>query len=135
MKVIATIVFFLLVLSAAAPARAGEFAQLKQKMIDARRTLYCMLDDVGKRGADQQKKVKDSAEAVSSMCADMKVPPEKADKFKELVATWKAFKKTREEELVPAILSGRQLEAEKIATGIQGQRFFKMMMLCEELDK
>ena len=115
-------------------AQAGEIADLKQKMIEARRTLYIMIDDGNKRGPDQQKKVKDTADAVSTQFASMKAPAGKEKQFKELAATWKAFKKTREEELVPLILSRKQKEAEKVATGVQNDRFMKMMMLCEELE-
>jgi hypothetical protein len=117
-------------------AHAGEFAALKKKLLDARYTLWIMLDNMDQRGADQQKKVKDTAAAVSSMLAGMKAPTGKEAQFKELVAAWEAFQKTREEELVPLILTkGKQKEAEKVATGIQNERFTKMLALCDELEK
>jgi hypothetical protein len=117
-------------------AYAGEFAALKKKLLDARYSLWIMLDNGDQRGADQQKKVNDTAAAVSAMLADMKAPAGKETQFKELVATWKAFQKTREEELVPLILAkGKQKEAEKLATGIQNERFAKMLALCDELEK
>ena len=127
--------FLFAVLSVSLSAQAGEIAQLKSSMIEARRTLYILLDDVKQRGPEQQKRVKESADAVSSMLATMKAPAGKEAKFKELAATWKAFKKTREEELVPAILVGRQIAAEKTAMGVQNERFKKMMDLCDELEK
>ena len=117
-------------------AYAGEFAALKKKLLDARYSLWIMLDNGDQRGADQQKKVKETADAVSVMLADMKAPTGKETQFKELVAAWKAFQKTREEELVPLILAkGKQKEAEKVATGIQNERFMKMLALCDELEK
>jgi len=125
----------LIVLSVAFPVRAGEIAELKKKMIDARQALFILLDDVKRRGADQQQRVKDTADAVSAMVASMKAPAGKEARFKELVTTWKAFKKTREDELVPLIMSRKQIEAEKIATGVQNERFKKMMDLCDELEK
>jgi hypothetical protein len=118
-----------MVLSVAFPVRAGEIAELKKKMIDARQALFILLDDVKRRGADQQQRVKDTADAVSAMVASMKAPAGKEARFKELVTTWKAFKKTREDELVPLIMSRKQIEAEKIATGVQNERFRKMMDL------
>ncbi len=124
--------FFIL---ASASAHAGDIALLKQKLVDARSALFTMLENVDKRDAAQQKLVKDTANAVSAVLADMKSPAGKEALFKELVATWKAFKKTREEELVPRILERKQLEAEHIATGIQNERFLKMINLCEELEK
>jgi hypothetical protein len=125
--------FFVLV---ALVAYAGEFDALKKKLLDARYSLWIMLDNGDQRGADQQKRVKDTADAVTAMLAGMKAPPGKETQFKELVAVWKAFQKTREEELVPLILTkGKQKEAEKIATGIQNERFVKMVALCDELEK
>ncbi len=127
--------FALIFILAAVSAHAGDIALLKQKLVDARSALFTMLENVDKRDAAQQKLVKDTANAVSAVLADMKAPEGKEALFKELVATWKAFKKTREEELVPRILERKQLEAEHIATGIQNERFLKMINLCEELEK
>lgn len=116
-------------------ATAGEFGVLKSKIADARDPLVTMLKDPSKRGADQQKLVKDSAAAVSDAIAKMKAPAGKEAHFKELKDTWAAFKKTREEELVPLILKGKQAEAEKIAVGVQKDRMKKMNDLCDALDK
>ncbi|MBI5598211.1 MAG: hypothetical protein HY890_00560 [Deltaproteobacteria bacterium] len=119
----------------ALPAIAGEFGDLKVKISDARDSIVTMLKNKDKRGADQQKLVKDTADAVSAMLAKMKAPAGKEAKFKELVDTWTAFKKTRETELVPLILSGKQDDAEKLAGGIQKERFQKIMGLVDELGK
>ena len=135
MKKSAVFLSILVVVFAAHVAQVGDISGLRQKMIEARRTLYVLLDDVKQRGAEQQQRVKDTANAVSAMLGGMKAPAGKEAKFKELAATWQAFKKTREEELVPAILSGKQKEAEKIATGVQNERFRKMMSLCDELEE
>jgi hypothetical protein len=128
-------IFILLSVFIAFPAYAGEVEALKQKMLEARYSLYIMLDNGDKRGPDQQKRVKETADAVSAMLAGMKAPAGKEAQFKELDATWKAFKKTREEELVPLILARKQKEAEAVATGVQNDRFKKMMDLCDELEK
>ena len=53
--------------------------------------------------------------------------------FKELVDTWSAFKKTREDELVPMILGGKQADAEKLAGGVQKERFQKIIGLVDGL--
>jgi hypothetical protein len=127
--------FSLFLVLATALAYAGDIAALKQKIVEARCALYIMLYTIDKRDADQQKQVKNTADAVSAHLATLKAPAGKEAQFKELAATWKAFKKTREEELVPRILAGKQAEAEKIATGVQSDRFKKMMELCEKLEK
>lgn len=119
----------------AVSAHAGQFGDLKKRIGDARDSLVTMVKNKDKRGADQQKLVKDTADAVSTGLAGMKAPAGKEAQFKELVDTWAAFKKTREDEVVPLLLSGKQEEAEKLAGGVQKERFMKINALCDELDK
>jgi hypothetical protein len=135
MKETTAVILALIMLFAAGSANAGEFATLKQKLVDSRYALWIMLDNVDKRGEDQQKKVKDTADAVSAMLAVMKAPAGKEAQFKELASVWKAFKKTREEELIPLILARKKKEADEVAKGIQYERFMKMMALIAELEK
>lgn len=113
---------------------AGEFGELKAKIDAARESIVTMVQNADQRGEEQQKLVKDTAEAVSAMLAQMKAPAGKEDPFKELSETWAAFKKTREEELVPALLAGREEEAKKIASEIQKARYEKVIALCDQLD-
>lgn len=117
----------------ALPAYAGEYDDLRTKMSAARESLITMMLHKDKRGDDQQKLVKGTADAVSAQLALMKVPAGKEAKFKELNETWNAFKKTRETVLVPAILSGNDAEAKKIAGGIQKERITKCNQLVNEL--
>lgn len=119
----------------AVSAQAGQFGDLITKIGEARNALLVMEKYSDKRGADQQKLVKDTADAVSSMLAKMKAPEGKEVKFKELVDTWSAFKKTRESQLVPSILSGKKDDAFKAAHGMQQERLDTMYVLCDELDK
>ncbi len=115
-------------------AVAGDFDELRTKLSSARETLVTMMLNKDKRGADQQKLVKDTADAVSAHLAKIKAPPGKEAKFKELVETWSAFKHTRETELVPAILAGKDDEAKRIAGGIQKERITKCQTLTSELE-
>ncbi|TAN63188.1 hypothetical protein EPN18_03125 [bacterium] len=129
---------FLIIFSfiiAALPAMAGEFGDLKVKIVEARDSLVTMLKNKDKRGVDQQKLVKDTANAVSTMLANIKAPAGKDTKLKELVVTWNAFKKSREAELVPMILEGKQADAEKLASGVQKERFQKVISLVDDLGK
>lgn len=118
----------------AVPAGAGEFGDLRTKLSAARESLVTMMLHKDQRGPDQQKLVKDTANAVSAQLAKMKAPAGKEAQFKELVETWAAFKKTRETELVPAILKGNDEEAKKIGGGIQKERITKCQNLVNELD-
>ena len=115
-------------------ANAGEFADLRTKLTAARESLIAMMVNKDKRGPDQQKLVKDTADAVSAQLAKMKAPAGKEAQFKELVSNWNAFKETREKELVPAILKGEDDKAKKIAGGIQKERYTKCQTLTSELD-
>lgn len=115
------------------PAYAGEFDDLRVKVSAARDSLVEMMINKDKRGADQQKLVKDTANAVSAQIATMKAPAGKEAQFKEMVETWNAFKKTRETELVPLILANKDDEAKKIGGGIQKDRITKVQKLISEL--
>ncbi len=117
----------------ALPAFADDFKELRTKMTAARESLITMATDKNKRGADQQKLVKDTADAVTTLIGKLKAPAGKEAQFKEMVETWGAFKKTRETELVPAILAGKDDEALKIAGGVQKTRFAKCLSLVGEL--
>jgi len=118
----------------AATANAGEFGDLRTKLSAARESLVTMLLHKDQRGPEQQKLVKDTADAVSAQLAKMKAPAGKEAQFKELVETWNAFKATREKDLVPAILKGNDEEAKKIAGGVQKERITKCQTLTSELD-
>ncbi|CAD5373175.1 conserved exported hypothetical protein [Rubrivivax sp. A210] len=116
-----------------ASAQAQDFADLRTKLSAARESLVTMLVNKDKRGADHQKVVKDTADAVSAALTKLKPAAGKEAQFKELVETWNAFKKTRETELVPAILAGKDEEARKIAGGVQKERITKCQQLVGEL--
>jgi hypothetical protein len=113
-------------------AYAGD-AALKTALSEARSTLVDMLKDPAKRTPEQQAAVKKSADAVSEMMAAMKPPAGKEAAFKELSDLWVAFKKTREEELVPLIIAGKQEEADKIGLGIQKERYEKMVAIVDAM--
>jgi hypothetical protein len=112
---------------------ANEFTDLRSQLSAARESLVTLMVNKDKRGADQQKLVKNTADAVSAALAKVKAPAGKEAQFKELVETWNAFKKTREVELVPAILAGKDDEAKKLAGGIQKERITKCQQLVGEL--
>ncbi|AGX87870.1 hypothetical protein [Candidatus Symbiobacter mobilis] len=114
-------------------AYADDFKTLRAKMTAARESLVVLATDKTRRGADQQKIVKDTAAATSALLAKLKAPPGKEAQFQELVETWGAFKKTRETELVPLILAGQEADALKLAGGIQKERINKCFSLLTEL--
>ncbi len=132
-KWIASLCVAVVALVGTSTAMANDFKDLRAKMTSARESLITMTTDKTKRGADQQKLVKDTADAVSAAITKLKAPAGKEVQFKEMVDTWNAFKKTRETELVPLILAGKDDEALKIAGGIQKQRFSQCLSLVGDL--
>jgi hypothetical protein len=132
-KWIASLCVAVLTMLATSAAMANDFKDLRAKMTSARESLITMTTDKTKRGADQQKLVKDTADAVSAAISKLKAPAGKEAQFKEMVDTWNAFKKTRETELVPLILAGKDDDAMKIAGGIQKQRFAQCLSLVGDL--
>ncbi len=132
-KLVCTLLVALVAALSSTLAAANEFSDLRGKLSAARESLVTMLVNKEKRGADHQKVVKDTADAVSAHLAKLKAPAGKETQFKELVDNWNAFKKTREVDLVPAILAGKEDEAKKIAGGIQKDRITKCQQLVGEL--
>jgi hypothetical protein len=122
-----------LTLMAANTAFANDFEDLRAEMSAARESLVTLVVNKDKRGADQQKLVKDTADKVSAHLAKMKAPAGKEAQFKELLDTWAAFKKTRETELVPAALAGKDDEAKKLTNGIQKERITKIQQILGDL--
>jgi hypothetical protein len=116
-------------------AQASEFGDLRTLTSAARSSLISLMLHADQRGAAQQKEVKDTADAVSAKIAKMKAPAGKEAQFKEMSETWAAFKKTRENELVPLILKGKDDEAKKLAGGVQKERYMKVSDLINELDQ
>jgi hypothetical protein len=114
-------------------AHANDYADLRVKATAARESLVTMLTNKDKRGPDQQKIVKDTADVVSAQLTKLKAPAGKDAQLKELVEVWGAFKKTREADLVPAILAGRDDEARKLAGGVQKERYTRVQELIGEL--
>ena len=119
----------------ASPMRTGYFGDIREKILLARRAIMVMVQDKNKRGEYWQKMAQEGVDTVSDSLNRADVPPGKQRQFKELVDTWGAFKKTREEDLVPLLLVGKQAEAEKIAKGVQVNRMKKILGLCDELNR
>ncbi|MEO5362190.1 MAG: hypothetical protein H7838_00995 [Magnetococcus sp. DMHC-8] len=55
--------------------------------------------------------------------------------LREFSEVWRAFKATRDGELIPGLLAGKQDEAKALATGIQAERFKKMLDILGKLDR
>jgi hypothetical protein len=135
MKTLQSLLIGALLLVVSATASAGEFTVLKDEITAARASLVNMVTNRGKRGPAEQKLVKETAEAVSVHLSRLKAPQGKATEFQELKETWNAFKSTRENELVPAILANETEKVTRLGAVIQKARLERMYALIQILDK
>jgi len=117
------------------PAFAGEFSTLKEEIQAARQALVTMVLHRESRGPEQQKLVKETADLVNTHLGRLSAPAGKAFEFKELKDTWAAFKKTRETELVPAILKNDKPTYDRLGAGIQKERLDHMYALIATIEK
>ena len=101
-------------------------------LVDARNTLYSMLNAKDKSAQDVlNAKVQAASTKLDSALTSMSGAH--ANVAADFKAVWDQFKATREEEIMPAIYKGNVDDARKIADGIQSERIAKMwsIMSCK----
>jgi hypothetical protein len=135
MKLTSILLSLAITWAASATASAGEFTVLKEEIVAARASLVTLVTDRQKRGPEQQKLVKDTADAVTARFAKLKAPQGKTAEFQELKTTWEAFKATREKDLVPAILANDTAKYTKLGAVIQKERLDRMYALIQIMEK
>ncbi len=64
--------------------------------------------------------------ALTALLADKAMAADKIEQLKVFKTNWEDFKKTREGEIIPAILSGKMDVAKDLAKGVQAERMKKM---------
>lgn len=101
-------------------------------LVNARTTLYSMLNAKDKSAQDAlNAKVQEASAKLDSVLAGTTGADAKAAAaFKSV---WDQFKATRDKDIIPAIYKGQADEAKKIADGIQYQRLSQMwsIMACK----
>jgi hypothetical protein len=115
--------------------QAGEFRDLKDKIAAVRSAMIEMALHKDKRGTDKQNEGKNKVDATRAAIASLKAPAGKEAQFKELKEILTAFLNTRDNELLPLVLNGKDDEVKKILATVQKDRFTKMSMLIDDLDK
>jgi len=116
-------------------ALAGDFSDYLVKVGEARSTAIAMLMHKDQRGAAEQKHAKETGDAARALFAKLKAPAGKEAQFSEFKEVASAFMDTRENEVIPLILQGKDEDAKKILTGVQKERFSKMSALVDVLGK
>ena len=130
-QMIAVTTAFGLGLAFAPPAWADPAGDACAALVNARVTLYTMLNAKDKSAQDAlNAKVQAASTKLDSVLAAMSGSDAKVADFK---AVWDQFKATRDKDIIPAIYKGNVDDAKKIADSVQYQRLSKMwrIMSCK----
>lgn len=126
--------------AAAAPATAAVVGidAIKTSLMTARENLVAMLDAADaatqdKHQAEITKATQGVDDGVTTSLADKGTSAEQAAKLEAFKQVWGEFKKTRDEEIIPAIKAGKKDEAKQLATTIQADRMKNMKGILAEL--
>jgi len=119
-------------------AQAASVCDIKSNMQQARESLLAMLEEADKAKQDEFKqKIADASgkvdAAVKGLQEDAKTSAKAKDQLKQFEETWGALKKTRDEEIVPAISAGEKDKAKELATGVQAERIKTLGGLVKDL--
>ena len=114
-----------LLLSGMGWAGAATTDEACSTLMDVRGSLLAMLDSTEKTTRDGFKRqVYSSSAQLESILAEL-VDSDNA-RAKAFKPVWESFKRTREQEIIPAVYAGKYSKAKSIASGIQSERMDKM---------
>lgn len=116
-------------------AQAGQFGELREKIITVRTSMIDLLMHKDARGPQQWKAADEKSTAAKSALAALKAPAGKEAQFAELKTIVTTFLDTRDKELREALVAGNDAEAKRLLTVVQKERFAKITALTEALDK
>jgi hypothetical protein len=114
--------------SIAVRAAASPADDIKSSLGKAREGLIALLDTTDKAKQDSLVAQIGAASAgvdhaLASALAD---PAAHATQLEEFGGVWKAFKETRDGQIIPAVRAGKPDVAKALAKGVQAERFKKM---------
>ncbi len=116
----------------AAPfANSATVDEVANALTEARANLLQMLNSSDKAAQEGLKTKIETASknldtALTALLADKAMTADKIEQLKAFKTNWEDFKKTREGEIIPAILSGKMDVAKDLAKGVQAERMKKM---------
>ncbi len=114
--------------------------ELKEVFGEVRRLLVTMvLDKSGARTLELMPQLSEITESIDDKIAEMlkdgsAVQEEIRFAVLEIKEIWDAFRKTRDEEIIPALKAGRFDEARSVASGIQEERYREFLSIAELVD-
>lgn len=118
-------------MAASSFANSATVDEVANALTEARANLLQMLNSSDKAAQEGLKTKIEAAskkvdDALAALSTDKAFAGEKADQLKTFKTNWEDFKKTRETEIIPAILSGKVDAAKALAKGVQAERMQKM---------
>ena len=135
-----TLALFLAALSwlvLAAPAHAGPVGDIKTTLATTRQQTMAMLseDDHAVLEMRYEDALKSSKALDALLAAALKNDALRAagPTLSQFKTVWETFKKTRDTDIVPALMAGSNLKARALAMTIQAPRFKKMNELLDSL--
>jgi hypothetical protein len=110
------------------PAAASAADDVKASLGKAREGVLALLDTTDKAKQDSLVAQIGAASAGvdRALAAASTAPAAHAAEWKEFDQIWKAFKETRDGQLIPAVRAGKPDVAKSLAKGVQAERFEKM---------
>ncbi len=114
-----------------------KFYEFKEALKDVRRLLVTIsMDRSGKMLHELEPELIETTRVIDDTIAqvldkDSQAKDEVRAAVLEIKSIWEAFRKTRDEEILPALHEGRFDDATKLATGIQEERYRKFISIAE----
>lgn len=119
------------------PVQAGPVGDIKSTLTTTRQQTMAMLseDDHAVLEMRYEDALKSSKELDALLAAALKNGTLRTAQptLAQFKTVWETFKKTRDEDIIPALLSGSRLKARATALAIQAPRFKKMNELLDSL--
>lgn len=110
---------------------------IKTSLMTARENLVAMINapaaDQDKYQEEITKATKGVDDGVAAAVADKETLPEQVTKLEAFNKVWGEFKKTRDDEIIPAVKAGKVEDAKQLASTIQAERMKEMKGTLIEL--
>ncbi len=123
----------LFALAMVTPVWADDATQVKEAITAARQKLVTMVKADPAEYGHLKTDVTDASKHADDVLGAALAAGHHTDKLVEVKTTWEAFKATRDTELIPSLEGGHPDQAKALATGVQKERFEKMMHLLDEI--
>ena len=118
----------------ACPVQAGQVADIKSMLGTTRQHTMAMLSEDDRTVLEMRyEEALQSSKQVDTLLAAALKDASLQPTLQQFQSLWEAFKKTRDDEIIPLLFAGARDKARGMAQAIQAPRFKKMNELLESL--